>query len=269
MTAPTFPARALALLLAIPSVGAGQSLDRQVRLAADGFVQFDFASRPGACGDGATYISSDDGGRHSRIIDTGNDVRFDGRGRYGDRIMAPCIHGPVRVVLSLSSGEPTRIRTYVGPIPPARGTGVLDLGTFGVRDAAAFLSGVAQHAPARPAEQAMLPLLLADTVTTWPTLLQLARDEERPRRVRQQSMFWLSREVATKLGVSDDEDDDDVRSSAVFAISQQPKDQAVPQLITLARSGKHPGVRATALFWLGQSGDPRAVDLFAEMLGAR
>ena len=66
-----------------------------------------------------------------------------------------------------------------------------------------------------------------------------------------------------------DDDDDDLRISAVFALSQQPKDVAVPQLISLARHNTHPAVRAQAVFWLGQSHDPRALDLFEEILRTR
>jgi len=91
-----------------------------------------------------------------------------------------------------------------------------------------------------------------------------------PRAIRGKADFWLARGAAAKLGVADrDDDDDDLRISAVFALSQQPKDVAVPQLISLARHNTHPAVRAQAVFWLGQSHDPRALDLFEEILRTR
>ena len=40
----------------------------------------------------------------------------------------------------------------------------------------------------------------------------------------------------------------------------------MPRLITLARSHRDPRVREKAMFWLGQSGDPRALALFEEIL---
>jgi hypothetical protein len=40
----------------------------------------------------------------------------------------------------------------------------------------------------------------------------------------------------------------------------------VPALIRVARTNKDPELRKTALFWLGQSEDPRALDLFEEIL---
>ena len=37
-------------------------------------------------------------------------------------------------------------------------------------------------------------------------------------------------------------------------------------VIRIARSNPHPELRKTALFWLGQSEDPRAIALFEEIL---
>ena len=40
----------------------------------------------------------------------------------------------------------------------------------------------------------------------------------------------------------------------------------VPKLIEVARSNKNPAVRKQAMFWLGQSRDPRALEFFQEVL---
>ena len=50
----------------------------------------------------------------------------------------------------------------------------------------------------------------------------------------------------------------------VVALSQRPRDQAVPALISVARTNRDPEIRKKALFWLGQSNDPRALNLFEE-----
>jgi HEAT repeat protein len=52
----------------------------------------------------------------------------------------------------------------------------------------------------------------------------------------------------------------------VFALSQRPDEEGVPALIRIARTHRHPELRRQALFWLGQSGDPRALTLFEEIL---
>src|SRR5512134_3933876 len=59
-----------------------------------------------------------------------------------------------------------------------------------------------------------------------------------------------------------DEDD----SQAVFALSQLRRDEGVPLLIGLARAHKSHEVREQAMFWLGQSGDSRALAFFEEVL---
>ncbi len=40
----------------------------------------------------------------------------------------------------------------------------------------------------------------------------------------------------------------------------------MPLLIQVARTHSNPAVKKQAMFWLGQSKDPRAVDFFAEVL---
>jgi HEAT repeat protein len=58
----------------------------------------------------------------------------------------------------------------------------------------------------------------------------------------------------------------EVRKQAVFALSQRPRDEGVPALIRIARTSREPEIVRTALFWLGQSDDPRALALFEEIL---
>ena len=63
--------------------------------------------------------------------------------------------------------------------------------------------------------------------------------------------------------------DREARERAVFAVSQLPRDQGVPLLVEVARTHRDPEIRRKALFWLGQSGDPRAIDVFEEVLRGR
>jgi HEAT repeat protein len=66
--------------------------------------------------------------------------------------------------------------------------------------------------------------------------------------------------------VGDTRGDREVRRQAVFALSQRSNDQGVPSLIRIARTNPDPELRRTALFWLGQSDDPRVLKLFEEIL---
>jgi HEAT repeat protein len=71
---------------------------------------------------------------------------------------------------------------------------------------------------------------------------------------------------ALDSSAGDERGDLEVRKQAVFALSQRSSAEAIPALIRVARTSQNPELRKTALFWLGQSEDPRAVDLFEEIL---
>jgi HEAT repeat protein len=60
-----------------------------------------------------------------------------------------------------------------------------------------------------------------------------------------------------------------VKKKAVFALSQLPKDEGVPRLMEVARNNRNPAVRKQAMFWLGESKDPRAVKFFEEILNRK
>jgi HEAT repeat protein len=124
-------------------------------------------------------------------------------------------------------------------------------------------------------EKAILPATIADSADIWPALLRIARNSNVPRGTRNQSVFWLGQaagDAATanlKDIVLDNSVDREVRETAVFALSQRPREEGVPALIAVARTNKDPEIRKKALFWLGQSHDPRALDLFEEILTKR
>ena len=106
----------------------------------------------------------------------------------------------------------------------------------------------------------------------WPVLLRIARRTELPVETRRQAVFWLGQaagEAATRgldSLASDRGEEVELRKQAVFALSQRPADEGVPVLIRIARSNPHAELRKSALFWLGQSEDPRAIALFEEIL---
>jgi HEAT repeat protein len=52
----------------------------------------------------------------------------------------------------------------------------------------------------------------------------------------------------------------------VFVLSQLRNGEGVPALLEVARSNPSDVVRSRSLFWLGQSGDQRALDLFEAIL---
>ena len=84
-------------------------------------------------------------------------------------------------------------------------------------------------------------------------------------------LFWLAQRgdanaSALILSALEKDPAPDVRKRAVFALSQLRDDQGVDALIRVARSHADAPVRGEAIFWLGQSKDPRAIEFFAEIL---
>jgi hypothetical protein len=89
--------------------------------------------------------------------------------------------------------------------------------------------------------------------------------------VRGQALFWLAQKAGRKAAGAitraiDDDPETRVKEHAVFALSQLPKDEGVPRLIEVARNNRNPAVRKKAMFWLGQSNDPRALEFIADIL---
>ena len=242
----------------------GQSLERRVASAPDGTVRFSYAAKPGVYGNGRNRISWDcrDGNcRHNQSYDWEDH----------DDWNTPCDSGPVRVALSKRDGKVSDLRLYVGG-EWRTSTTATDLGVIGTKEATNYLLALALRDDSRASEKAIFASILADSVTIWPDLLKIAKKEEASRKVRRSAVFWLGQAAgdAATRGLTDLVDDKsadrEVRETAVFALSQRPHDEGVPALIAIARKNPDPELRRKAIFWLGQSEDPRAISLFEELL---
>jgi hypothetical protein len=233
----------------LPSALSGQTLEHRLRAVPDGTIHLSFAARPGICGGGANNIN----------------IR-----EATDEWETDCETQPVRVSLEVAGRQVVAIRTYVGGrwrVDPS----AVDLGTVRPQEAAAYLLDLASR-PGDLEGDPVLPATLADSVIIWPALLRIARTERLPEDRRRSAVFWLSQaagEAATRALdsiVIDPQGNREVRKQAVFALSQRSGNEGVPALIRIARTNPDPELRKTALFWLGQSEDPRALDLFEEIL---
>jgi len=254
-----------ALLLLVAGSATAQTLEQRVANAPDGSVRFSFAARPGVFGNGRNSISwgcKDGDCRHQHTTDWQSDR---------DEWTEPCDSGPVRVALTKSGGRLTNLRVYVGgEWRPS--TTATDLGMAGTKAATSYLLSLAARDDSRIAEKAIFPAVLADSVTIWPDLLKIAKDDNITRKVRRSAVFWLGQAAGDAVTkgltdlVDDGTEDREVRESAVFALSQRPHDEGVPVLIRIAKENKDPDLRRKAIFWLGQSDDPRALSLFEELL---
>jgi len=258
-------ASAVLAALALTAASApAQSIASRVARVSNGTVRMSFAARPGICGSGNSIMHSNGRGRTTWGNDWNNsrDVEWE----------SDCSLGPARVVIDRRNGEIADLRFYVGGRWRAAGSDVVDLGTVSAREAADYLVSIAQTERGSMGEKAIFPATIADSAEIWPALIKVARNPDLPRSTRTQSVFWLGQaagDAATanlKDIVVDNSVDREVREQAVFALSQRPREEGVPALIAVARTNKDPEIRRKALFWLGQSHDPRALDLFEELL---
>jgi hypothetical protein len=235
--------------LLLPATLVAQDLEHRVLAAPSGTVRLSFAGKPGVCGNGANNIS---------VRDEDADWTSD------------CESGPVRVSLRVSDHQVVGLRTYVGGQwrPSGKAT---DLGMVRPQEAAAYFLALAVVAGELDGDP-LLPATLADSMTVWPSLLHIARNASLPVGRRRAAVFWLGQAAETAAGlaldsvVGDPTGDREVRKEAVFALSQRNPAEGVPRLIHIVKANPDPELRKSALFWLGQSDDPRALDLFEEIL---
>lgn len=136
-----------------------------------------------------------------------------------------CIHGPARVALTVRNHQVIGVRTRVGGSWPAGGA-ALDIGTVPAREAAAYFISLAPRL-SDSGHNPLFAAVLADSADIAPDLLRLARDGSR---------------------------------SAVGALAMLDDDAGLTGLMELARKGSE-SVRKSAVFWLGQSDEPRALAL--------
>jgi len=255
---------AIAMMLAGASVSTlgAQSIADRVSRAGDGSIRMAFATRPEICGRAGSISRGRNWNQTWGDYDRNRDVEWDNA----------CDYGPGRLVLEKRDGEIVSLRFAVGGRWRPAGSDVTDIGTVPAKAAADYLMSLASTRPGRVGRDAIFPATIADSAVIWPALIQLAKNEDRPRETRKQAVFWLGQAAgdAATEGLDsltrDSSIDREVQKQVVFALSQRPRDEGIPILIRVAKSHRDPEVRRDAMFWLGQSNDPRAIALFEEVL---
>jgi len=248
-------------LAAAPSAAGGQELARRVSAVEDGSAVLSFATRPGVeiCDDG---------------IRVGDD-RINWSSRRARRGPGVCEAGPARVELKIRNGGVRDMEVLRRLERPA--SDAVDLGEVPPKLAVSYFLELARTGGpgGRDLEEAVFPVILADVQEVWRDLMALARDQSVGADTRSSALFWLSQEAAAVVteGLArvalDEEEDQEVREAAVFALSQRPDVEGVPILMDVARTASHPETREAAMFWLAQSGDERVVPFFEAILLGR
>ncbi len=238
---------------------AQQAIGARIDAVRDGTVRLSFPARTGVCGNGNSWYRARAGGGTSYNNWMGSrDVEFQ------------CDPGPVRLVVVRANGETTALRTHVGG-RWRTDTGVTDIGTVSALEAGGWLLTVAERGSEKPARDALVALTVADSVDAWRAFLKLAQDQQRPREVRSQAVFWLGEYAGDKATASLDSiayevGDREVRKQAIFALSRRPAEEAIPNLLRMAETLPDRELRKTAIFWLSRSSDPRALSWLTKTL---
>ena len=100
-------------------------------------------------------------------------------------------------------------------------------------------------------------------------LLQLAQNRSETIENRKQALFLAGQAGASVAQLSrlyDALPPGELREQMIFVLSQSRDPGALDKLISIARSDNDPASRKKALFWLGQSHDPRAIKAITEVL---
>jgi HEAT repeat protein len=219
----------------------------------DGRAQFRFAARADVCGLGSWVQVG-----RSTFISSGN---------VGDNYERACKRGPVVVRITRTGGQVVSVETEVAPetIPE----GVTDLGAVSTGAAAEYLLDLAARAEGRPAREAILPAVLADSANVWSGLLGLGRNRQLSRSVRQGALNWLGRELdRTSPGdgrqisaalvalATDQEETHSIRQQAVSVLARNQRADLTE--LTRMAGGADPWLRDAAIQAMANSGDPRA-----------
>jgi hypothetical protein len=248
----------------VAASSSAQDLRGRLRAAGDGDFTFHFDARPGVCGDGEVIVRERaESGRSISYIGRNSD--FDTSDRNFDNLDAWCRPGPVRVRLTRDGGVVTDIQLAVGP---AIYTEVRDLGEVAPDEAVDVLvNDIARAGAKRVASRALHGASMADA-PAWQALLTLARDSTIVSDVRRNASHWLAVEAAEHIleRAPAPDADAEVRRHAVFALSRRKDERSRTALWQIAESGADPAVRAAAVYWLGQSANPRALRLLESVL---
>jgi hypothetical protein len=231
---------------------AGQSLANRVDAVRDGRVLMTFTARPGVCGDGqgSTFIQS------SRMVYSSRDRQF------------VCVAGPVRVAIGRADAQSVSVRKWVGGRWSAAGSDV-DLGDVSPSDAARYLLSVAHTLGGNSAGEAVSAAAFADAPDLSPDLVKLIHDDDASLEARKQALFWLGQSdfpTADLVRMRESLKPFGLREHYTFVLSQRHEDAAIDGLIDVARHDADSEIRKRAMFWLGQTREPRAIKFLQDIL---
>lgn len=153
----------------------------------------------------------------------------------------------------------------------ARGAAIIALGRDDMSDDdVAWLRTLYPRLSPKLRDNVFLAVSRSDSPRASRWLSGIAADDNETEHTRQQAMFWLGQgrsptddlvRLYDRLSSSAS-----LRSHYTFVLSQRRDSQALDKLIDVAQHDPDKSVRHQALFWLGQSKDPRALAFIRDLV---
>ena len=101
-------------------------------------------------------------------------------------------------------------------------------------------------------------------------IMNIALDPKESIEARKQALFWAGQSGASTdqfVSLYDKINDAEIKEQLIFVFSQRGRDtKAQDKLMDIARNDKDKEMRTKAIFWLGQSRSPRAVQCLQELI---
>ena len=157
--------------------------------------------------------------------------------------------------------------------PDARAKAIFWIGQQGGADAGTFLRGIYSTLTSDDLKERVLFSVAQSgdkANTRW--LLDVAKDSREPTDLRGKALFWAGQSgvsLADLAGLYSTLGDRAMKEQLIFVLSQRNGPAAVDRLMEVARTEKDPELRKKAIFWLGQSSDPRAAALLTQILDGK
>jgi HEAT repeat protein len=145
------------------------------------------------------------------------------------------------------------------------------MGQLNSEEALSILKDVVYHDKTEDVrEQAIFAVSQMDDDRSIELLIAIARDKALPKDTRSKGMFWLGEKASQKAfktlkDIVEDDEDSEIQRQALFALTQN-DEHGADEIIRIAKTHPNKKVRREAIFWLGQSADPRALETLVDII---
>jgi hypothetical protein len=245
----------------IPAMAQGIDLKSEVSKLSNGSLALSYASRDGVHGN-ADHLSLRTG--QNRNISSYHNGCYD-----DDQDSGP---GDILAVLEVRKGQVRSIELSVLSPGTHRAEADRDVGNVPSVQAAAFFLEIAEADQHNLADDILVAIVMARDVQPAQDLVRLARNRGLSSDLRESALFWMALLAGDKVAgdvrdiIDDSSEDIELRTHAIFALTQFQDDRAFPMLMDVARTHAHPEIKSNAYFWLAQYDRPEVVNLFEEIL---